>query len=63
LETLRDRRESIPVVMITGRGDPVLKARLVEAGALAVFDKPVEAEDLVEAVETAFRHSTWAPRT
>jgi two-component system response regulator FixJ len=56
LNLLRDRRESVPVIAITGRGDPALRARLVEAGALAVFDKPIEAEDLIEALESAFAH-------
>lgn len=63
LEALRGRRDSIPVIVITGRGDPVLRARLIEAGALVVFDKPVEADELVDAVETALRHSAWVPRT
>lgn len=54
LEHLRNRGENIPVIAITGRGDLAVRERLVQAGASVVFDKPVEADELVGAIESAF---------
>jgi len=54
LEQFRARGESFPVLLITGRGDPALRERLFDAGATAVFDKPFEAEELVDSIEGAF---------
>jgi FixJ family two-component response regulator len=54
LERLRSRGCRVPVIAITGRGDPGLKDQLIQMGASAVFDKPVDDEDLVKAIDTAF---------
>jgi FixJ family two-component response regulator len=54
LDALRARGNKVPVVAITGRGDPVLKERLLKSGASAVLDKPVETDALVGAIEDAF---------
>jgi FixJ family two-component response regulator len=54
LDTLRARGEHVPVVAITGRGDPILKERLLKSGASAVLDKPVETDALVDAIGDAF---------
>ena len=43
--------DNIPVIVITGRGDPFLKQRVLTAGASAFLDKPFGAETLVEIVE------------
>ena len=43
--------DDIPVVMITGRDDGLVKERLLTAGASAYFEKPFEAEMLVETLE------------
>ena len=54
LERFRARGKAFPVMVITGRGDPALRERLLDAGASAVFDKPFDAEDLVHAIEGSF---------
>lgn len=43
--------DNTPVVVITGRGHPFLKQRVLAAGASAFLDKPFRAERLVELVE------------
>ena len=43
--------EDIPVIMITGQGDLLLKERLITGGASAYLEKPFEAETLVETLE------------
>jgi CheY-like chemotaxis protein len=40
----------IPVIVITGSVEPKTKERATAAGAVAVFQKPVENEQLLEAV-------------
>jgi FixJ family two-component response regulator len=42
LETLRDRGNDAPAVLITGLGDPDTRARAVRAGVAAFFDKPID---------------------
>src|SRR5262245_57661978 len=46
LEMLQVQGSKLPVVVITGRGDSVLKARAIRAGAVTLLDKPV-AEDVL----------------
>jgi DNA-binding NtrC family response regulator len=41
----------IPVIMMTGQGDLLLKERLFTAGASAYLEKPFEAATLVETPE------------
>jgi FixJ family two-component response regulator len=42
LETLRDRGNDAPAVLITGLGDPDTRARADRAGVAAFFDKPID---------------------
>lgn len=44
-------KDDIPVIMITGQGDRLLKERLLTAGASAYLEKPFEPESLVETLE------------
>jgi two-component system response regulator FixJ len=49
-ETLRARNIATPIIIITGRGDPVLAARIQRAGIAAVLSKPVGEEELVASI-------------
>jgi FixJ family two-component response regulator len=42
LEMLRERGHVEPVVLITGLGDPDIRARAERAGVAACFDKPID---------------------
>ena len=43
--------DDIPVVMITGQGDGLVKERLLTAGASAYLEKPFSVETLVKTLE------------
>ena len=47
----------LPIVFITGHGDDPARAQALGAGAVAVIDKPVDAADLMAAVDAALRAS------
>lgn len=51
LGALRIASWKIPIVMITGFGEPALHARAAEQGATIVLDKPVALADLVAVVD------------
>jgi FixJ family two-component response regulator len=53
LDWLRARNSNLPVVAVTGRSDPLLKERVLRAGALALLDKPVEEATLKDVLERA----------
>lgn len=53
LDVLKGRRSQLPVILITGRGDTALRERAKQAGAFAVFDKPVDGDALLDAIDTA----------
>jgi two-component system response regulator FixJ len=53
LDVLKTRKFGLPVIVITGRSDPALRVRASEAGARAVFDKPVDEDQLLGAIEAA----------
>ena len=42
LQMLRERGHDEPAVLITGLGDPNIKARADRAGVAAFFDKPID---------------------
>jgi FixJ family two-component response regulator len=42
LEMLREQGHEEPVVLITGLGDPEIRARAKRAGVAAFFDKPID---------------------
>jgi FixJ family two-component response regulator len=50
LELLKARRFSRPVIIVTGRSDSALKDRARKAGAVAVMDKPVDGDVLVDII-------------
>lgn len=47
LQTLREGRSQVPAIVITGRPDAALRRQALEAGAHAVFEKPVDEETLL----------------
>ncbi len=53
LDALQEHHITLPVVMVTGRSDPVLKESARKAGAAVILDKPVSDEDLLQAIELA----------
>jgi len=53
LEVLREQGSELPVIVFTGRGDADLKERVEQAGALALFAKPVDVDALVQTIERA----------
>ena len=52
LKRLSDQPGSppVPVIMMTGSGDDQLEARALQAGAVAIFSKPLNFGDFVTAV-------------
>jgi two-component system response regulator (stage 0 sporulation protein F) len=50
LEGLHDREGFPPTILITGFGDAAVHAEAARLGAVAVFDKPFEIDDLLAAV-------------
>jgi CheY-like chemotaxis protein len=56
ISRLRTVAPKCPIVVITGFGDPSLKARVLKAGANAYFDKPVRIADLKHCVQQLLDH-------
>jgi FixJ family two-component response regulator len=54
LDLLRGRGSRIPVIVISGRSDPLLKERVLRAGAVAMLDKPVDEPVLMSEIDRAF---------
>jgi FixJ family two-component response regulator len=57
LELLRRMSESdlaIPVIVMTGQGEPALAAQALEAGAIDIIEKPFPAPILFDAILSAF---------
>jgi two-component system response regulator FixJ len=54
LDALHARGSKLPVIVITGRSDSVLKERVVRAGALMLLDKPIADETLLSSLARAF---------
>ena len=52
---LRDHGINIPAIMITGRHDDGMRARSVAVGAFAFLCKPIDANVLLGAIDTAIR--------
>jgi FixJ family two-component response regulator len=53
---MRARDWMLPVIAITGKADARLVANLKNAGACAVFEKPVDEAVLLQAIESASAH-------
>jgi FixJ family two-component response regulator len=47
----RIRGDGVPVILITGHGDPELRHRAIEAGAVSLLDKPLDSEVLIAELE------------
>ena len=48
---------SIPIIFVTAYADEDVRARALDAGAVAVLSKPCREEDLLHAIEAALKHS------
>ena len=48
-----DAAAELPVVIITGRGDPASRARAEQLGVLAFLDKPVAGQELLADIRQA----------
>jgi FixJ family two-component response regulator len=51
LDALRERGQNPPVILITGLGDPEVRARADRAEVAALFDKPIDAPALLTAIK------------
>ena len=58
LQKLKADRSAPPTIVITGHGNKALEERLLEAGALAMLDKPVDADELIARIERALGHAS-----
>lgn len=56
-EQLRAQAVATPIVFVTGRDDPAVRARAVEGGCAHFLNKPVESHMLVEAIDGAISGS------
>jgi FixJ family two-component response regulator len=61
LDTLRRGGELLPAIVLTGRGDSVLRNQALRAGAFALLDKPVDGDELAAIIDAALSAAT-APR-
>lgn len=57
LEHLKELEISLPTVVLTGRADPQLWERVMRAGARALLEKPVNDDDLAQAIRHALAES------
>jgi two-component system response regulator FixJ len=55
LRRLRAQGSSLPVIVMTGRGDSSLKENVAQAGAFAFLEKPMTDTVLLSTIENAFR--------
>ncbi len=53
LEMLRERKYSIPAIVMTGHGDVATAVRAMKAGAVDFLEKPVDEQALLDVIETA----------
>lgn len=53
VESLNRRAMSLPIILVTGRGDSGIKARAEAAGVLAYLEKPVAENRLVPLIHRA----------
>ena len=53
LVTMRKQGSSLPVIIVTGRGDAQVSSRALQAGAYALLNKPVDDEVLLENIRCA----------
>lgn len=48
---LRAQGIGVPVIVITGQGDPALKEKALKAGAVTMLHKPVDGDELIALIE------------
>jgi len=53
LTHLNAERRAPPTIVISAHGDKALRNRIMAAGAIAMLDKPVDADELIAVVERA----------
>jgi two-component system, LuxR family, response regulator FixJ len=61
LEDLRREGNPVPVILITGRPTPANRRRAEQLGALAMLEKPYEADTLLDLVRQARPHADHQP--
>jgi FixJ family two-component response regulator len=59
-KTLRDDREKLPIIFITGRGDVPMTVQAMKAGAVEFLTKPFDDEVMCDAIRHAFDQSRIA---
>jgi putative two-component system response regulator len=57
-----DETKNIPIIMVTGAGQRVLKRRALEIGATDLLDKPVDLDDLIARISSALRLKSYYDR-
>ncbi len=62
LAAIRDRGDTLPVVLFTGALTPDLAARAVELGAFKVLQKPMAGSELIGCLEAAVAANSAAGR-
>ncbi len=60
IKIIERQKMALPVIFITGRSDAEVKARAVEAGAVAFLEKPVDEAVLLNAIRTATQGTATA---
>ncbi|ABS63654.1 response regulator receiver protein [Parvibaculum lavamentivorans DS-1] len=55
LERLKEMENLLPVIVFTGRADAVLRNRVMQAGACALLEKPVNEDDLKREIGRTLR--------
>lgn len=55
LQQMRAEGSLLPTIVITGRSDPNLKQRVLQSGAIELFDKPVSEDALLNAIDRAMQ--------
>lgn len=56
LAALKERQNTIPVIVVTGQGDIPLAVEAMRSGALDFLEKPFDDEILLKSVRSAFAH-------
>jgi FixJ family two-component response regulator len=58
-DTLRTSERRLPIIFITGHGTVPLCAQALKAGAVDFLLKPVDEQDLMEAIARAIEEDCW----
>lgn len=56
LETIRENRFMLPVIVLTAHGDVMTAVRAMKAGAFDFLEKPVNDQKLLDLIESAIEH-------